>query len=53
MIVMCVLWLTLSLLVLALGATVVVCWMAGLTFSWSIVALIWLVLLIVAVALDG
>lgn len=52
-IVLCVVGLILFLL--ALGTTMLICFLAGETFSWGIVALLWLVMLIatVAVGWDG
>lgn len=50
-IVLCVVGLILFLL--ALGTTMLICFLAGETFSWSIVALLWLVMLIATVAVGG
>lgn len=43
----------LVLLLLAIGVTMLICLLAGETFSWGIVALVWLFLLIVTVAVGG
>ena len=50
-IVLCVVGLILFLL--ALGTTMLICFLAGETFSWGMVALMWLVMLIAAVAVGG
>lgn len=50
-IVLCVVGLILFLL--ALGTTPLICFLAGETFSWGMVALMWLVMLIAAVAVGG
>lgn len=50
-IVLCVVGLILFLL--ALGTTMLICFLAGETFSWGIVALLWLVMLIATVAVGG
>lgn len=47
-IVLCVVGLILFLL--ALGTTTLICFLAGETFSWGMVALMWLVMLIAAAA---
>lgn len=51
LIILCVVLLILFLL--ALGATLLICFLAGETFSWGIVALVWLLLLIATVAVGG
>lgn len=43
----------LVLLLLAIGVTMLICLLAGETFSWGIVALVWLILLIVTVTVGG
>lgn len=43
----------LILFLLALGATMLICFLAGETFSWGIVALLWLVMLIATVVVGG
>lgn len=50
-IVLCVVGLILFLL--ALGTTTLICFLAGETFSWGMVALMCLVMLIAAVAVGG
>ena len=39
----------LILFLMAIGSTALVCWLTDLTFSWGVVALVWLFLLIAAV----
>ena len=43
----------LILLLLAIGITLLICFFAGEAFSWGIVALVWLFLLIATVAVGG
>lgn len=50
-IVLCVVGLILFLL--ALGTTTLICFLTGEAFSWGVVALMWLVMLIAAVAVGG
>lgn len=50
-IVLCVVGLILFLL--ALGTTTLICFLTGETFSWGMVALMWLVMLIATVAVGG
>lgn len=50
-IVLCVVGLILFLL--ALGTTMLICFLAGEAFNWGIVALLWLVMLIATVAVGG
>lgn len=51
LIILCVVLLILFLL--AIGITLLICFFAGKAFSWGIVALVWLFLLIATVAVGG
>lgn len=41
------------LFVIALAVTAFLCWVSGQAFSWGIVALVWLFLLVIAVFIGG
>ena len=41
------------LFVIALGVTAFLCWVSATAFSWGIVALVWLFLLVIAVFIGG